>query len=169
MCIRDSARPANATTYTTPVELTQILHDVIHKLERLPEVLITQDLPDSISVMGNETDLRRVINNLFENARRYGRTPTSGLCEIDVSATVQHNMATIDIADHGTGVPEEEKTYLLQPFTRLDSARGQANGAGLGLAIVDRIIQRHGGAFELLNRKSGGLIVRITLPTHRKS
>ena len=62
-------------------------------------------------------------------------------------------------------MPEEEIERLLRPFTRLDSARGQANGAGLGLAIVDRIIRRHRGKLKLMNRPNGGLLVEIRLRT----
>ncbi len=70
----------------------------------------------------------------------------------------------VEIADQGSGVPETEMGRLLKPFTRMDDARSQANGAGLGLAIVDRVIQRHGGSLRLRNRAGGGLIVQITLP-----
>jgi two-component system, OmpR family, osmolarity sensor histidine kinase EnvZ len=53
---------------------------------------------------------------------------------------------------------------MLQPFTRLDSARGGASGTGLGLAIVDRIARMHGGRVRLLPRPGGGLIARVELP-----
>ena len=57
---------------------------------------------------------------------------------------------------------------MLRPFTRMDSARGQANGAGLGLAIVDRIVKRHSGKLQLLNREGGGLVIHITLNQAKK-
>jgi two-component system osmolarity sensor histidine kinase EnvZ len=58
-------------------------------------------------------------------------------------------------------VPDSELEQLLRPFTRLDSARSQANGAGLGLAIVERVVQRHGATLRLSNRDQGGLLARI--------
>ncbi len=69
----------------------------------------------------------------------------------------------IEIADRGPGLPEDQIANLLRPFTRLDTARSQANGAGLGLAIVDRIVQRHEGRLEIKNREGGGLAVRVWL------
>ena len=166
----DYARPADPA-YFTEIDLTALMNESIHKMERLPDMRITSRIQNDVSVMGNQTDLRRIINNLFENARRYGRTPDSALCEIDVHCTLQDSIVKIEVADHGPGVPEEEKTHLLQPFTRLDSARSQANGAGLGLAIVDRIIQRHNGKLSLRNREKNeggsGLIVSILLPARR--
>jgi two-component system osmolarity sensor histidine kinase EnvZ len=70
----------------------------------------------------------------------------------------------VEIADHGVGVPADQIAQLLKPFTRLDSARGQANGAGLGLAIVERVVSRHNAELDVRNRDQGGLLVRIALP-----
>ncbi|RJX32138.1 MAG: HAMP domain-containing protein [Oxalobacter sp.] len=169
----DYARPADPMAYTTPVDVTVILREAIREAERRPDVRVMPNIQEGVSVMGNATDLRRVINNLLENAHRYGRTPTTGMCEIDASCILQNNVAIIEISDRGVGVPDEEKAHLLRPFTRLDTARSQANGAGLGLAIVDRIIKRHGGTLELLDRdrsrKTGGLTVKITLPAQRRT
>ena len=66
--------------------------------------------------------------------------------------------------DHGTGVPDEMIEQLLKPFTRMDSARGQANGAGLGLAIVQRVVTRHGAELNVSNRNGGGLRIEIVMP-----
>jgi two-component system osmolarity sensor histidine kinase EnvZ len=61
-------------------------------------------------------------------------------------------------------VPDDQIGQLLKPFTRLDSARGQANGAGLGLAIVDRVVSRHNADLSVKNRPTGGLVVQLALP-----
>ena len=70
----------------------------------------------------------------------------------------------INVLDNGPGIPKNHREKLLQPFERLDQARGSEGGSGLGLAIVNRIIKAHNGKLELLNRKTGGLNVKITLP-----
>jgi two-component system osmolarity sensor histidine kinase EnvZ len=88
--------------------------------------------------------------------------------DIDLRCSIEGGNVVIEIADHGAGVPEGEIDRLLRPFTRMDSARGQANGAGLGLAIVNRIILRHGGTLRLFNRAGGGLIAQITFPHAKK-
>jgi len=69
----------------------------------------------------------------------------------------------IEVQDHGNGVPDDQIEQLLKPFTRLDTARGQANGAGLGLAIVDRVLQRHGAELTVSNREGGGLLIQIAM------
>src|SRR6185369_3275021 len=110
----------------------------------------------------------RVINNLIENARRYGKTPGTDVAELDIKCSTKGmhtaKRVILEVQDHGNGVPEEQIGQLLKPFTRLDTSRSQANGAGLGLAIVDRVLQRHGAELHLANREGGGLQFRITLP-----
>jgi two-component system osmolarity sensor histidine kinase EnvZ len=70
----------------------------------------------------------------------------------------------VEIGDHGVGVPDDQIQLLLRPFTRLDSARGQANGAGLGLAIVERVITRHNAELLVRNRDGGGLVLQFSFP-----
>jgi two-component system osmolarity sensor histidine kinase EnvZ len=109
-----------------------------------------------------------VVNNIIENARKYGKTPGQEYTEIAivlrVKATGHGRRAVIEICDHGVGVPEDQINQLLKPFTRLDSARGQANGAGLGLAIVERVLSRHNAELTVSNREGGGLLLQLALP-----
>ena len=163
----DYARPTEASTFTD-VDLSGLLSDMAREAMRLPDVKITADIAEGAHAMGNPTDLRRVLNNLIENARRYGKTPGSEVTEIDIACHVRTSHGAkkviIEVQDHGTGVPAEKIEQLMKPFTRLDTARGQANGAGLGLAIVDRVLLRHGAELQVRNREGGGLAFQISLP-----
>ena len=69
----------------------------------------------------------------------------------------------LKVRDHGAGVPEDQLGNLTKPFFRGDTARTAAAGAGLGLSIVDKTIQRMGGIFALANSKSGGMVAHIQL------
>ena len=162
----DYAKPTETSTFIN-VDLSALLEETAREAERLPDVRISTDIAEHAHVMGNGTDLKRVINNLIENARRYGRTPGSELTEIDLRCTVKGMHASkrviVDIGDHGSGVPEDKLGELLKPFTRLDTARSQANGAGLGLAIVDRVLLRHGAELHVSNRDGGGLQFQIVM------
>jgi two-component system osmolarity sensor histidine kinase EnvZ len=100
---------------------------------------------------------RRMLQNLVDNAIRYGRPP------INLVARQAGNQLVLEVLDRGEGIPPEAVERMLQPFTRLDMARG-GGGTGLGLAIVDRIAQMHGGQLELLPREGGGLLARVWLP-----
>jgi two-component system osmolarity sensor histidine kinase EnvZ len=109
---------------------------------------------------GQPQALRRAIGNLIDNALRYAGQ------DQPVELTLIHSgqKLIIDVCDRGPGIPEEAVERMKRPFTRLDTARSNAIGAGLGLAIVDRIIRTHNGRLDLLPRPQGGLIARITLP-----
>lgn len=156
------AKP-NDKPHQETVNLSALLADCAREAARLQDVRIRTDIAANLSVMGHCTDLRRVIHNLMENARRYGKTRDTDITEIDIQAHLENGQAVIEVGDHGSGVPETEMERLLRPFTRMDSARGQANGSGLGLAIVDRIVKRHQGNLKLSNRENGGLLIKISI------
>ncbi|MYM81518.1 HAMP domain-containing protein [Duganella sp. FT50W] len=162
----DYAKPTEASSFIN-VDLSELLTDSAHEAARQPDVRITTDIAPGAHVMGNATDLKRVINNLVENARRYGKTPGEDYVDIDIKCGVKGLHAakrvTIEVQDHGVGVPPEQIGQLLKPFTRLDEARGQANGAGLGLAIVDRVVTRHNAELHVRNRDGGGLQIQIVM------
>jgi two-component system osmolarity sensor histidine kinase EnvZ len=157
----DYARPAGSEMQQR-VDLSGLVTDVAREAARLPDVQVFSDVTSGIVINGSAIDLRRVINNLIENARRYGRTPGTSRTDIDIRCWREGDRAVLEVSDHGTGVPDDALDQLLRPFTRLDSARSQANGAGLGLAIVERVVQRHGAGLRVSNRTGGGLVARIT-------
>ena len=162
----DYARPTEASSFIN-VDISELLADVAHDAARIPDMRVKTDIAPGLHAMGNATDLKRVINNLVENARRYGKTPDEDVTEIDIGCSIKGagaaSRVVIEVQDHGAGVPDDPIGQLLKPFTRLDTARGQANGAGLGLAIVDRVLQRHGAELRVRNRDGGGLAIQILM------
>jgi two-component system osmolarity sensor histidine kinase EnvZ len=163
----DYARPTDSASFL-PVDISALLADAAHEAARSPDVRVTCTIEDHVEIPGNAVDLKRVISNLVENARRYGKTPDDNQTDIDLCCRIEGGNVVVEVADHGVGVPDKEIDRLLRPFTRMDSARGQANGAGLGLAIVARIISRHGGTLHLRNRDGGGLVAHIVFPHPKK-
>ena len=159
----DYARPTDNSSFAA-LDLTSLLNDCVQTAGRVPDLQIKTKIAEGVAVRGNPTDLKRVFNNLIENARRYGKSGEADIALLDVECRINGDNAILKFADHGPGVPEADIERLLRPFTRLDTARGQANGAGLGLAIVDRVIRRHGGKMRIRNRSSGGLVIEIGLP-----
>jgi len=101
--------------------------------------------------------LRRAITNLIDNALRYAGGP------VEVEARREGANVVIEVLDRGAGIPEAEAERLKQPFTRLEPARSGRGGAGLGLAIVERVARAHGGRLELAPRPGGGLAARLIL------
>jgi two-component system osmolarity sensor histidine kinase EnvZ len=101
--------------------------------------------------------LRRAVTNLVDNALRYAGEP------VEIDASVSERKIVVNVMDRGPGIPPAEAERLKRPFTRLDDSRAGPGGAGLGLAIVERVARAHGGRLELLPRPGGGLIARLTL------
>lgn len=103
--------------------------------------------------------IRRAMTNLIDNALRYapGHAP-------ELACWRKDDKLCIEVRDHGPGIPAEDVERIKRPFTRLETARSNAVGAGLGLAIVERIIRSHGGELHLLPATPHGLIARISLP-----
>jgi len=104
--------------------------------------------------------ISRLVANLVDNALAYGAPP------VEVVTSEAGGFATIEVRDRGPGIPPGEVERLKRPFTRASDARARADGAagaGLGLAIVERIARLHGGRLDLLPREGGGTIARVTL------
>lgn len=104
------------------------------------------------------TALLRLVNNLVDNALRHGAPP------VEIVTRAANGSVVLEVADRGRGIAPDQVEHLKRPFTRGDPARSGAPGAGLGLAIVERIARLHGGTLDLLPRQGGGTLVRLTLP-----
>ncbi|GAC1407635.1 MAG: ATP-binding protein [Burkholderiaceae bacterium] len=159
----DYAKPTDSTSFVA-IDLSALLHDVARDAARISGAVVTATISDGVMVMGNPVDLKRVFNNLVENARRYGTAAGSQCLEIGIACAARQSQVEVEIWDHGDGVPSNEIERLLRPFTRLDTARGQANGSGLGLAIVERVVRRHFGTLRIGNCDPHGLHVHMSFP-----
>jgi two-component system osmolarity sensor histidine kinase EnvZ len=157
----DYARPGEVEL--VPVHVSTVVDKAISQFRDTKRIRITAKLPIDTRVMADETELGRVLTNLFENARRYGRNTYTGVTNVDVSYTRSGAWVILSVRDHGPGVAAEKLSQLTTPFFRGDAARTAATGAGLGLAIVDKALQRMGGGFELANAPGGGLVAHIKL------
>ena len=146
-----------------PVSVNAVVDAALYAVSEYDDMKITVSIPDKLDVLADEVELLRVISNLIENARRYGKTPETGIARLDIAARTREQWVLIKVRDHGMGVAPDILPKLTRPFFRGDIARTAATGAGLGLAIAEKTIQRMGGVFELVNTSSGGLAAHIKL------
>ena len=113
---------------------------------------------DQIIVNGRSLALKRCFENLIQNGLTYGNN-------VNVNFKKGNNRVSISIEDDGPGIPEDQYKSVFKPFYRLDKSRSlNKSGVGLGLAIVEDIINSHGGNIQLGKSKLNGLLVRISLP-----
>jgi two-component system osmolarity sensor histidine kinase EnvZ len=157
----DYARPE--PPQLAPVSLNSVVSAAVYAVADYDDMRVMVDIPDNTVVLADEVELSRVISNLLENARRYGKSPETGTTLVEITAKTREQWVLIKVRDHGEGVSPETLPKLTGPFFRGDAARTAASGAGLGLAIVEKTLQRMGGVFSLANATGGGLAAHIRL------
>ena len=145
------------------VALREVIDTCLYSLGNRSDMRFKLDLPDGVTVLADPVELGRVITNLLENARRYGKSVDTGIAVVDIAAKAHEKWVLLRVRDHGMGVSDEQLANLTKPFYRGEAARTAANGAGLGLAIVEKTISRMGGTFFLSNTATGGLAANIKL------
>lgn len=111
-----------------------------------------------LTVQGDAILLRLMLRNLLENAARYSPSGTP----IEITLTEHEDGTQVSVIDHGPGIDEAHRHSIIEPFRRLDQRFG---GSGLGLSIVQRIVQLHRGNLRLDNAPEGGLIASCWLPS----
>lgn len=130
-------------------------------LSRSAKVRMELDCAKGCTVLGTEDDLYQILFNLVENGIKYNRP------EGTVSVTARHDgeYVTVEVADTGSGIPEEAKPHVFERFYRVDKARSRkAGGAGLGLSIVHDMVRRNDGEITVLDREGGGTVFSLVLP-----
>lgn len=143
-------------------DLGQLLNEIATQFRR-HDVDVSVDIASPCHAKAKRNSLRRAITNLVDNALRHAGKHS----RIELGLSLDDALARISVGDRGPGIPEAEMERLRRPFTRLESARSSSVGAGLGLAIVDRIARLHGGTFTLSNRQPNGLLATLSIPAFR--
>ncbi|WP_077034049.1 ATP-binding protein [Pelomonas sp. KK5] len=157
----DYARPSDMQL--EPVPLAELVEREAQGFRDPQQIRILSEVPLDLKVWADETELGRVLLNVFENARRYARHSDEEPARVDVSVAHSGPWVQLRLRDHGPGVPPDKLVRLTTPFFRGDAARTAANGAGLGLAIVEKSVQRLGGQLDIANAEGGGLLTVIRL------
>jgi two-component system sensor histidine kinase CpxA len=150
------------------VDLTELLSQIVRDASFESHALqggVRLTAQGQCFVRGNAELLHSAIENVVRNGIHYTGPGTP----VEVFLQVEHrsngSFARIAIRDHGSGLPESELANIFRPFYRVADARDrQSGGAGLGLAIADRVIRTHGGTIQAQNATPSGLQVEILLP-----
>lgn len=144
------------------VELSALVAQICEEFEDLGEPVTLGDCP-RISLPLRVTWLRRALRNLISNALRYGKVAR-------VSLEREAGAICVVVDDDGPGIPPDQLSRMLEPFTRGDPSRNSATGgSGLGLTLARAIAEQHGGTLTLINRGNSagqieGLSARLRLP-----
>ena len=141
---------------TVQFDLSNLMTEIMHKYSNKK---ISLKCNEKILMLGRKHLIKRCIYNLIDNSLKY-----AGNAQINVKKNSQNIEIMID--DNGPGIPEFEREKVLRPFYRLDKSRKITDGSvGLGLSIVQDIVNSHGGKIKLNdNPKGQGLRVSLTFP-----
>ena len=145
-----------------PVEVRALAERAVHDLEPLAgtrELWVRGD--GEVLISGDVDRLERVVRNLVQNA--IAATEPAGRIEVDVR---RHNgMARLAVADDGRGIDPKHVPHIFDRFYRVDPSRSRATGGtGLGLTIVKRVAEAHGGSVEAGCSELGGAVFEVRLP-----
>ena len=145
-------------------DLTELVRDVLQPY--IQQGQVTADgLQHISSARLRRLSCKRMLTNLVENAVRYGGTEVR--VSLEQTTHDRRSHALLCVQDDGPGITRAELPSIFKPFTRGDQARG-GQGAGLGLAIVERIVTLHQGHIELEQPLGGGLRVKVWLPLEKQ-
>ena len=142
------------------IALDALVEEVLADLEPLAQekAIHLAAQCDAVTMTGSDILLYRLVYNLVENAIKYN-TPGG---TVTVGADRQDKHIRLTVADTGTGIPEELKERVFEPFFRLDKSRSRAlGGVGLGLALVREIVNVHGGSISVKDNPDGGTTFEV--------
>jgi signal transduction histidine kinase len=148
-----------------PVPVLPLLRDIMSASSTLVEeagMAVDYDVPDALPpVLGDEQALRRLFQNLVSNAIKYG-APGGW---IGLTARASGREVAVTVADRGIGIEPAEQPRIFEPFYRAPGViSAQINGAGLGLSLVQRIVEAHGGRISVRSAPGHGSEFTIHLP-----
>ena len=147
-----------------PVDLSRLVASTVEQMEPLAEdkalVLNCRTNPN-VMVEANETRLKQVVVNLIDNAIKY--TPEGG--KITVQVRAEGNEAILEVIDNGIGIAETALPHVFKRFYRSEQVQARrARGTGLGLSMVQSILEAHGGSVSVESRENEGSTFRVRLP-----
>lgn len=123
-------------------------------------ISIHRKIEDKISIQADPLLLSRVITNLLDNARQYGKENGN----IFLTLTSESDKAVLQVRDDGIGIAPEHQEKIWQRFYQVNPSRGTDAGLGLGLAMIRQIVQLHGGTISLQSKPGEGSCFTVSLP-----
>ena len=148
-----------------PVSLDKLLQNLVELFEPIAhdkKITLKYQFATTVSVMGDDAQLTRLMSNLLENALQY--TPSEG--RVVVTLTKHNRSALVNVQDTGIGIEREQLPFVFDRFWRADKARTRREGGtGLGLAIAQTIAQRHGGKITVSSQVGVGSCFQVRLPS----
>ena len=158
-----------------PIDLGQIVGhvaDTLSLLARENGMTLNLDLAMHALIAGDRDELVRLVENLVENAIKYGKQEGDDVArtKVDITVAVMGTQVYFSVRDYGMGIAQEHLPRLTERFYRINIDQSRAKGGtGLGLAIVKHIVARHRGRLSIESREGQGANFSVMFPCFVKS
>jgi signal transduction histidine kinase len=158
---REQVRNQASHAETQTVNLVALAGEVIDGFSNKPPGVELDVPPEPLKFNGDTALIKVLIQNLVDNAVKFSLSDSA---PVKVSLRHDNDAIQIIIDDDGPGIPEDKAQKVLEPFVKLNPARGHRAGYGLGLNLCHRIVQAQGGTIEIQQRDKRGTRVVVNLP-----
>ncbi|HWE23477.1 MAG TPA: HAMP domain-containing sensor histidine kinase [Myxococcales bacterium] len=153
---------AQAPLQRAPVSAARLIEKGRQRVLALePDRPVQSDVQPGLTVLADEGLLSRALDNVLDNARKYGGGPRA---PIRVEARRENGEVVLAVSDSGAGIPPQELELIFDPFYRGSTARTRESGFGLGLSLARRVVEAHGGKIRASNVDGGGARIEMRLP-----
>jgi signal transduction histidine kinase len=156
-----------AESFTGKTNIAELARTVLpsftHKLQE-KNITLSKTIPESVIVSIRPKDFEIILRNIVDNAIKY--SPQESIVAIHIAA--KDNKATVHVQDQGIGIPSDELAFVTKRFYRASNT-GPASGSGLGLALVQKVLDSYGGQIEIESKKQHGTTVKVHLPLYTKN
>ena len=144
------------------VDLCAVIQEAVDLFEPVAEdqhISMTMDIPECYEINGDRHMLQRMVGNILDNALKFSGQES----HIHITLTQGIGAIIMEFIDTGSGIPEADLPHIFKRYYRCDKSRSLP-GSGLGLSLVQAIVNAHGGTVAVQNRDQGGCVVTVTLP-----
>ena len=145
-----------------PTDLASLLEAILPDFQKQPPGVQVDELPETLVINIDPGQIKTVFNNIIANGIKFSDADSD---PVRISAKPQPRQTVVQITDYGIGIPEEELSFVFEPFYRVDKSRSKDTGGyGLGLSLCKTIMEAHNGKIEITSKPGEGTTVSLYFP-----
>ena len=145
-----------------PTDLVGLLEAILPDFQKQPPGVQVDELPETLLINIDLGQIKTVFNNIIANGIKFSDADSD---PVRISAKPQPRQTVVQITDYGIGIPEEELSFVFEPFYRVDKSRSKDTGGyGLGLSLCKTIMEAHNGKIEITSKPGEGTTVSLYFP-----
>jgi len=145
-----------------PTDLVSLLEAILPDFQKQPPGVQVDELPETLLINIDPGQIKTVFNNIIANGIKFSDADSD---PVRISAKPQPRQTVVQITDYGIGIPEEELSFVFEPFYRVDKSRSKDTGGyGLGLSLCKTIMEAHNGKIEITSKPGEGTTVSLYFP-----